>query len=200
MNAALFYQPRGRCTFGIAFACAAAIHLGAVVLGKNKSDSTAVQDFRPAPADVEVITEEPQRMLPEQSVSPPPLDQLHPEDLFVEENRMQAPVRAHNKRRAPSLLKGAAAPFASFKAQIMYAPRPVYPYEARRQQLTGSGTAVLTVDPSDGEVTAVQMSQSCGSFILDNATIEALRKWRFKRGTATIVRVPITYGLMGALY
>ena len=36
----------------------------------------------------------------------------------------------------------------------MYAPRPVYPYDARRQRVTGSGIALLTVDSVDGSVFA----------------------------------------------
>jgi TonB family protein len=82
----------------------------------------------------------------------------------------------------------------------MYAPRPVYPYEARRQRMTGSGIALLSVDPAVGNVTSVRMTQSCGSVILDNATLDALRRWRFKRGSALSVEVPITYTLTGVSY
>jgi hypothetical protein len=41
------------------------------------------------------------------------------------------------------------------KAKVTYAPRPVYPYEARRQRVTGSGVALLTVDQTSGTVTDV---------------------------------------------
>ena len=177
MNAALLYRPRGRWTFWIAFACAAAIHVGAVGLANSRSEKTILQDVRP------------------------PLDQVHPdEDVFVEENRTQPLVRARKKTRAASLAKGTAAPFGSVKALVLYAPRPVYPYEARRQRTIGSGTALLTVDPISGEVSAVRMSQSSGSVILDSATIEAFRRWRFKPGTVARVQVPITYTLTGASY
>jgi protein TonB len=80
----------------------------------------------------------------------------------------------------------------------MYGPRPVYPYEARRQRMTGSGIALLTIDPAIGNVTNVRITRSCGSVILDNATLEAFRRWRFKPGTALSVEVPITYTLTGA--
>ena len=32
---------------------------------------------------------------------------------------------------------------------VVYAPRPVYPYEARRQRVTGSGIALLTLGSGD---------------------------------------------------
>jgi TonB family protein len=82
----------------------------------------------------------------------------------------------------------------------MYAPRPVYPYEARRQRITGSGIALLTVASADGNVVDVRMAQSCGSVILDNATHDAFRRWHFKPGSVERVQVPITYTLTGASY
>jgi TonB family protein len=88
----------------------------------------------------------------------------------------------------------------SVKAMVTYAPRPVYPYEARRQRVTGWGVALLTVDQTSGTVTDVIMAQSCGNAILDNSTLNALRSWRFKPGTVTTVQVPITYNLMGVSY
>ncbi|PYL53672.1 MAG: hypothetical protein DMF33_03940 [Verrucomicrobia bacterium] len=201
MNAALLYRPRGRWTFWIAFACAAAIHVGAVGLANSRSEKTILQDFRPPGSDVDLVDENPEPVSPQESITPPPLDQVHPDkDVFVEENRTQPLVRARKKTRAASLAKGTAAPFGSVKALVLYAPRPVYPYEARRQRTIGSGTALLTVDPISGEVSAVRMSQSSGSVILDSATIEAFRRWRFKPGTVARVQVPITYTLTGASY
>ena len=201
MNAALLYRSRGRWTFWIAFACAATIHLGAVVLAKSKSERTTVQDFMPPGTDVELINEQPEPESPQESITPPPLDKIRlDEDVFVEENRTQPSVHARKKTRTASLVRGTAAPFGSVKALVMYAPRPVYPYEARRHRITGSGIALLIIDPTDGDVTAVQMAQGCGNAILDNATLEAFRRWRFKPGTAPTVQVPITYTLTGASY
>jgi periplasmic protein TonB len=88
----------------------------------------------------------------------------------------------------------------SVEAMVAYAPRPVYPYEARRQRVTGSGVALLTVDQNSGAVTDVLMTQSCGNPILDNSTLDALRRWRFRPGTVTKVQVPITYTLLGVSY
>ena len=75
---------------------------------------------------------------------------------------------------------------------VAYAPRPVYPDEARRQRVTGSGIALVTLDQISGTVTDVLMTQSTGNAILDNPTLDALRRWRFKPGNVTKVQVPIT--------
>ena len=152
--------------------------------------------------DVELVdTAEPEPALLEESAPPPPLEQIHPDqDSFQEENLTPPPIRAHRKARPPSLIGGTTASLRSVKAMVAYAPRPVYPYEARRQRVTGSGVALLTVDQTSGTVTDVRMAQSCGNVILDNSTLDALRRWRFKPGGVTQVQVPITYTLMGVSY
>jgi len=88
----------------------------------------------------------------------------------------------------------------SAKAVAVSAPRPEYPYEARRSKVTGSGVCVMTVDPGSGAVTSATMAQSTGSPILDNAATSAFRRWRFKPGTVSKVRTPITFTMSGAQY
>ena len=202
MNPTLVYRQHGRSIFWLAFFFALAIHLGAVALAKTKSPSAKLQDVSPLP-DVEVVdTAEPEPALLEQSAPPPPLEQIHPDqDSFQEKNLTPPPIRAHRKARPPSVIGGTTtASLRSVKATVAYAPRPVYPYEARRQRVTGSGIALLTVDQTSGTVTDVRMAQSCGNVILDNSTLDALRRWRFKPGGVTQVEVPITYSLMGVSY
>ena len=200
MNPAFVYRQHGRSIFWIAFMSALAIHLGAVALAKTKSPPATSEDFNPG--DVEVVdTAEPEPALREESSTPPPLEQIHPDqDIFREENLTPPPVRAHRKALPGSLVRGTTASLRSVKAMVAYAPRPVYPYEARRQRVTGSGVAFLTVDQTLGTVTDVLMAQSCGNAILDNSTLDALRRWRFKPGSAARVQVPITYTLMGISY
>jgi protein TonB len=201
MNPAFVYRQHGRSIFWIAFMSALAIHLGAVALAKTKSSTTKLDDFSP-PSDVELVdTAETKPALLEQSAPPPSLEQIHPDqDSFQEENLTPPPIRAHRKARPPSLIGGTTASLRSVKATVAYAPRPVYPYEARRQRVTGSGIALLTIDQTLGTVTDVRMAQSCGNVILDNSTLDALRRWRFKPGGVTQVEVPITYTLMGISY
>src|SRR5207245_11306132 len=69
------------------------------------------------------------------------------------------------------------------KAFVLTAPRPDYPYEARSRHITGSGIAVITVDPNSGLAVAAVMEQSIGNPILDNSTVSAVRRWRFKPAT-----------------
>ena len=203
MNSALLYRKRGRSIFWIAFMSALTIHLGAIALARTKSPATKLEDFSP-PGDVELVDiAEPERALREESVTPLPLEQIYPDpDIFREENLTPPPLRAHRKTRPASLVRGttATASLHSVKATVVNAPRPVYPYEARRQRVTGSGVALLTVNQTSGAVTDVLMVQSCGNSILDNSTRDALRRWRFKPGTVTKVQVPITYTLMGVSY
>ena len=187
--------------FWIAFVGAIGIHLGAVVIAKGKSESTKVESFRPPEGDIEVIDREPEPMSPEDSVTPPALEQIHPDqEIFVEDNLKEPELRPRKNVRPTSLVRGATVSLRTVKAMATYAPRPVYPYQARRLRITGSGTALLTVDPGTGNVTDVLMLQSCGSAILDMATLDAFRRWRFKPGTVDRVQVPITYTLMGVSY
>ena len=88
----------------------------------------------------------------------------------------------------------------SVKALTLYAPKPNYPYEARRTGTTGTGVAHLTVNSAAGNVIDGEMSQSTGSAILDQVTLATLRRWRFKPGVASSIQVPITYTLTGVSY
>jgi len=73
------------------------------------------------------------------------------------------------------------------------APLPEYPYQAKRANITGSGVCVMTVDTASGKVTDAMMTQSTGDAMLDKVTANTFRKWRFKPGTVSQVRVPIDY-------
>ena len=202
MNSALLYREHGRRLFWIAFVSALAIHIGAVALAKTKSLIAQVENFAPATAVDIVDVFEAEPAPPEESVTPPPLEQIQPDqESFPEENHTPPPIRAYRNARPPSLARGTTTTsLRSVKAMVAYAPRPVYPYEARRQRVTGSGVALLTIDQTSGTVTNVIMTQSCGNALLDKSTLDAFRRWRFKTGSATRLQVPITYTLMGASY
>jgi protein TonB len=73
------------------------------------------------------------------------------------------------------------------------APLPDYPYEAKRRNLTGSGICVVIVDAATGRVTDARMSKSTGTTMLDKLTVQTFKSWRFKPGTVSEVRVPISY-------
>ena len=82
---------------------------------------------------------------------------------------------------------------ASAKADVVSDPLPNYPYQAKNHHITGDGACVMTVDAASGKVTELTMEQSTGNPILDKTTTEAFKQWRFKPGTVSRVRVPITY-------
>lgn len=88
----------------------------------------------------------------------------------------------------------------SAKVFALSAPRPQYPYEARRQKITGDGIALMTIDPGTGNVVDVTMSKSTGNVFLDNAAVTGFRRWRFKPGTLSSLTCPVTFTLTGAGY
>ena len=79
------------------------------------------------------------------------------------------------------------------QSMAISAPLPEYPYEAKRRNLAGNGVCVVTVDVATGRVSDARMSQSTGSTMLDKLTIQTFKTWRFKPGTVSEVRVPISY-------
>jgi len=79
------------------------------------------------------------------------------------------------------------------QAMAVSAPLPEYPYQAKRANITGSGICVMTIDTASGKVTDAIMTQSTGDATLDKVTTNTFRRWRFKPGTVSQVRVPIDY-------
>jgi TonB family protein len=79
------------------------------------------------------------------------------------------------------------------QSMAITAPPPDYTYEMKRRNLSGSGICVVTVDPATGAVTSANMFQSTGSPLLDKLTTQRFKSWRFKPGTLSQVRIPITY-------
>jgi periplasmic protein TonB len=127
--------------------------------------------------------------------STPPPDTAAPtpnrdaiDQSFVDENPTPPSFRRQDNRlvvpraRARNGSRGSLT-FSSAKVLALSAPRPEYPYEARRQKITGDGIVVLTVDPVTGNVIDVSMWKSTGNLYLDNAAITGFRRWRFKPGT-----------------
>ncbi len=79
------------------------------------------------------------------------------------------------------------------QAMAVSAPLPEYPYQAKRANITGSGVCVMTVDTASGKVTNAVMTQSTGDAMLDTVTTNTFRRWRFKPGTVSQVRMPVDY-------
>ncbi|HEX8078433.1 MAG TPA: TonB family protein [Chthoniobacterales bacterium] len=207
----LLYRPAPRWQVIAAFGGAIALHLAAVAIASLRPPEKVV-DFSEIPeATVEMSLEaqqEPQPTPPpEEEPPPPPPPEPIPEDKpeFVEEKPTPPPKRTPTNAPVVPLAKPKAVSagpmsMSSAKAVAVSAPRPEYPYEARRSKITGSGVCVMTVDSGSGAVTSAEMAQSTGSPILDNAATSAFRRWRFKPGTVSKVRTPITFTMSGAQY
>jgi TonB family protein len=203
MNRAIFYRPNGRKTMWLAFGCAIAIHIGAIAMSAGRAEHNSLSCVLTEP-EIEG-TEGPSE------TQPPPIDIPIPDPPNIsdaDETFHDESPPPHRQLRSMRVAKirpsnGPANRTASLhgvKALAISAPRPAYPYEARRRQITGYGVAVLDIDPVNGDVIGAAMSQSAGSPILDDSTLSALRRWRFKPGAPVRVRVPITFTLTGASY
>jgi TonB family protein len=201
----LLYRPPPRWQWWAAFGGAVAIHLTAVALAQKREVPVEVPSDVPT-AVVEATlqaTEEPTpppEDIPLPEAPPPP--EIKPE--YVEETtpppkrptaQKFSPIKAPQAAGRPGTMS-----ISSAKALATYAPRPQYPYEARSHHIMGSGVCVVDVDPGSGSVTSASMAQSIGNSILDNAAVSAFRQWRFKPGSVSKVKIPITFTMTGASY
>jgi TonB family protein len=154
-----------------------------------------------------IVTEEKKAEPSAGAPSPPQSQQVTPVTEQTPPAEESAPVVVPvekkprpKKRPRPAVQPEAASisapvPMSLSVAQSMAisAPLPQYPYEAKRRNLAGSGICVVTVDPVTGRVTDARMYQSTGSAMLDKLTIQTFKSWRFKPGTVSQVRLPISY-------
>ncbi len=200
----VLYQPPPRWQVWAAMGGAVLIHLTAVALAmKREAPPVDLTDIPSAVVEATLQAEEQPTPPPEEIVAPtpPPEPEMTPE--FHEETtpppkvpRPQkiAPIKTQQVGRAGPMS------ISSAKALAVYAPRPAYPYEARSHHITGSGVCVVTVDTGSGHVTDATMAQSIGNAALDNSALSTFRQWRFKPGTVSKVKIPITFTMAGASY
>jgi TonB family protein len=82
----------------------------------------------------------------------------------------------------------------SGNSRLIYSPAPGYPSAARHSSypLKGTGRFRVTFD-SSGEVKDVAVIQSTRSETLDNAAVDALRRWKAQPGQQWTANVPITF-------
>jgi len=205
MTTALLYQSGHKWRFGVALAGAAVIHLAAISFaGNRRSEAITPSGFSGEPAEItfeptEPISDPPAD-LSEPLATPPPMDLS-----FQDERSTPPPARRQTDKFTPIVRSRnntvpGSSPISSAKVFAVSAPRPEYPYEARRQRLTGDGMVVMTVDSMTGSVTSVSMRRTTGSPFLDNAALAGFKRWRFKPGTISSVTCPVTFTLTGATY
>src|SRR6266496_3766861 len=193
----LLFQPAPRWHLWTALGGAVAIHLTAVALAQ-KREAPVVESPPNAPMVVEATLAPPEATPPPEDIplpEPPPLPEVQPE---FREERTPPPRPLTPQKFTP--IKSSEMSMSRAKALAIYGPHPQYPYEARSRHITGSGVCIVNVDPGSGNVTGASMSQSVGNPILDNAALSAFRQWRFRPGTVSKVRIPITFTITGASY
>lgn len=189
--------------------------------GKAASQTVATaskQDAAPAPEQMPAVEEVPAQIAPaeEKKVEPnrsaaliPPTQKSatpteqasSPEEPAVVTVPHERKTRTRKRLRpapaahpeAPSV--SAPVPMSLSVAQSMAvtAPLPEYTYEMKRRNLSGNGVCVVTVDSATGTVLGATMFPSTGSPVLDKLTIQTFKGWRFKPGSVSQVRIPITY-------
>jgi len=154
------------------------------MLEVSAAPSTATPELTPAPAPRGT----PPDIKPEyvEQTTPPPKKQ---------QAQKFTPIKAPRAAGRPGTMS-----ISTAKALATYAPRPRYPYEVRSRHTTGRGVCVVEVDAGSGSVTSASMASSIGNPILDNAALSAFRQWRFKPGSVSKVRIPITFTTTGAQY
>jgi len=195
----LIYRPPPRWYFWTAFGVALAIHVTAVAVSQRRE--AAPVELPPQPPQViEATLAPPESTPPPEDIplpEPPPPPDIKPE--FVEERTPPPrPPPTQEKKFVP--IKASAMSMSQAKALAINSPRPPYPYEARSKRITGSGVITATVDPASGNVTDASVTQSTGSSILDDAAVSTFRRWRFRPGSVSKVRIPITFTMTGASY
>lgn len=210
MTGALIYQPRQRWRVGLAFVAAALIHFAAIAIA-GMHHETQVEATPGNNGDITVDVFPPdspaeESKPPEEVAASTPIPVPVEQPIFHDDTTTPSPVRRLVSKAAAPIAKvsrgigSGTSGLSSVRAMVLSGPRPAYPYEARRQRITGSGVAMMTVNPATGNVIDVVMQESTGSLLLDNAAVAAFRKWRFKAGTGLVVKSPITFTLTGAHY
>jgi TonB family protein len=72
------------------------------------------------------------------------------------------------------------AAYAEAVDDLIYAPKPEYPYDARLGYLEGAGKFKVEVDFETGKVKSVTITKSTSQKMLDDVVINTLRTWRLK--------------------
>ena len=183
---------------------ALAIHIVAVAASfRHEGPTMNLDDIPLATVEATIQQVEDQPTPPPEDIpipDAPPMPDIKPE--FVEEQatpppRVNRPVKQAPIKAPPSGTMN----MSSAKASAVSAPRPAYPYECRAKKITGSGVCVVSVDVASGSVTEATMAQSTGNNLLDQSTLTAFRRWKFRPGTtAPKVKIPITFTMAGASY
>ena len=196
----------------VGFACSFSLHIvlliiGGIVLIKpiefavdSGLSGMEVQLIAGSSEVQEVIPVVPVEAPPEVQ-EPPPVAQ-EPEQVIEEVVKKEEPLPPPSVQKAlgNSSINAAATQGAKTELQPSYLrnPAPRYPLEARRNKWEGTALLNVSVD-KDGHSSKVNVLQSSGYDILDNAAVKTVGEWKFrpaKMGNMAVessVQVPIRF-------
>ena len=80
-------------------------------------------------------------------------------------------------------------------ADVMFGPRPDYPYSERSHHNEGTAVVRMDIDLKTGLVTNASIIRSSGFPKLDDAAFNALRRWRFRPGKWKEAEIPVTFAM-----
>lgn len=147
--------------------------------------------------------EPPKKPLPKPIIKKaPPIVQKSPDFAPVEPVSAPQPTPPAAASPAPAAPAPAVEHFteANFKANYLTNPKPEYPSIAKSRGWTGKVMLRVQVSP-EGIANSVEVETSSGHEMLDEAAIDAVKKWKFipaKKGetaVASAVIVPIVFSL-----
>lgn len=187
-----------------AFGLALGLHVAAIGLGfldfQQPIETIGALSTGTVEVSVEmtIAVEEP---LPPDVEPPVPVPTPVEEYLFTEATQSPPPVPQNVSRPIAKVRRGTAGSHlsSSARALALSAPWPEYPPAARQNGITGDGVAMMTIDPIRGSVTHVSMWKSTGNRYLDDAALRSFRRWRFKPGSISKVKAPVTFRLTAQL-
>ncbi len=81
------------------------------------------------------------------------------------------------------------------RAQLVAAPKPVYPAAAIERRIVGNGQFRLNMDFDTGRPVGIVILKSTGSPLLDRATVDALSRWRAVPGGIRRIDLPVFFRL-----
>lgn len=172
----------------------------------------------PPPPPEKKVTPPPPKPTPPKPVKPPPpkvvkplVPKPQPKPVAEPPPREVAPVtppppvvapvrEAPPPKAEPKPVEEPPVTQASFKADYLHNPKPEYPAAAKQRGWEGTVRLRVKVSAS-GAAEQVDIQQSSGYDLLDDAALEAVRQWRFvpaKRGDTPIassVVVPLVFRL-----
>jgi TonB family protein len=150
---------------------------------KKKAEPSLEIAARPSNQKPALVTEQ----------TPPPGEPGTPAARIEKKTRVKKRAASAARAEASSSPAVTSLSLPAAQAIAVSATLPEYPYQAKRAKITGNGVCIMTIDTASGKVTDAIMTQSTGDAILDKVTTNTFRRWRFKPGTLSQVRLPMDY-------